>query len=125
VIGLKVGADDYLTKPFSFLELLARVEAVLRRALRIDTIDHYRFGNIDLDFKTFKATKGRESVGLSVLEFNILKVFIENRETVITREKLLKEVWGYPMQSQVTGYVKVVLIGTQSTADNDFRILDQ
>jgi DNA-binding response OmpR family regulator len=95
VVGLKVGADDYVTKPFSFLELLARVEAVLRRARRAVPIDQYHFGDIDLDFKTFKAMKGRKSLDLSVREFNILKVFIENRETVITREKLLREVWGY------------------------------
>jgi len=95
VVGLKVGADDYVTKPFSFLELLARVEAVLRRSHHIDAIDTYSFGNIILDFKALTATKAQKALDLSIREFNILKVFVENRETVVTRDKLLHEVWGY------------------------------
>jgi two-component system alkaline phosphatase synthesis response regulator PhoP len=99
VVGLKVGADDYVTKPFSFLELLARVEAVLRRSVKAEPLDEYRFGNITLDFKTFRAVKGRRSLDLSVREFAILKVFIENRDSIVTREKLLKEVWEYSHSS--------------------------
>ena len=99
VVGLKVGADDYVTKPFSFLELLARVEAVLRRSIRTEPLDQYSFGNITLNFKTFKAIKGRRSLELSVREFAILKVFIENRDGIVTREKLLKEVWDYSHSS--------------------------
>jgi len=95
VVGLKVGADDYVTKPFGFQELLARVEAVLRRSLRTGVLEEYEFGNISLNFKKLTATKGGKHFDLSVREFNLLRVLIENRDHVVTREKLLSEVWGY------------------------------
>lgn len=96
VRGLKLGADDYVTKPFSFVELMARVEAVLRRASRpAEKIEHYQFGNITLDFKRVQATKGHEVLDLSPREFDIMRYFIEHRGEVVTREQLLDAVWGY------------------------------
>lgn len=96
VVGLKTGADDYVTKPFSFLELLARVEAVLRRSTRSDTkIETYEFGNVKLDFKKLRAVKGKQPLDLSLREFDILKYFIQHRDEVITRDQLLNAVWGY------------------------------
>src|SRR6185436_3936604 len=96
VLGLKIGADDYVTKPFSFMELTARVEAVLRRSSsRIAPPDTYTFGDVMLDFKKSIAIKGDSSIDLSPREFRIMKYFIEHRGEVLTRDQLLNQVWGY------------------------------
>ncbi len=96
VLGLKLGADDYVTKPFSFMELMARVEAILRRATKSSaSIDIYEFGDVFLDFKKCEALKGKTGLELSHREFNILKYFIEHRGEVLTRDQLLDSVWGY------------------------------
>ena len=96
VLGLKVGADDYVTKPFSFMELAARVEAVLRRAVsKKELIDVLRFGDIVVDFKKNMATKNQSPLELSPREFRILKYFAEHLGEVVTRDQLLDHVWGY------------------------------
>ena len=96
VLGLKTGADDYVTKPFSFLELMARIEAVLRRSSGFaDAIENYVFGDFEVDFKSFAARKNGDDVGLSPREFKLLRFLIEHRGEVLTRERLLDAVWGY------------------------------
>lgn len=96
VLGLKTGADDYVTKPFSFLELMARVEAVLRRFDRPrDTVESVSFGNVSVNFKRMEATKSGELMDLSPREFRLLQYFIERRGEVISRDELLDHVWGY------------------------------
>ncbi|HKP87001.1 MAG TPA: response regulator transcription factor [Blastocatellia bacterium] len=96
VLGLKIGADDYITKPFSFLELAARVEAVLRRTSRqTDTGGVFSFGDVTLDFKKGVAIKGETQLEMSPREFRIMKYFIEHRNEVVTRDQLLDNVWGY------------------------------
>ena len=96
VIGLDFGADDYITKPFSIPELLARIRAVLRRSLNsTKDIDRYTFGNITLDFKKFQAFVNSEEIKLSSREFAIMKYLIENEGEVIHRHDLLDKVWGY------------------------------
>jgi DNA-binding response OmpR family regulator len=96
VLGLKTGADDYVTKPFSFLELMARVEAVLRRAAKAaEQVERAQFGDVEVNFKTFEASKGGRSVELSPREFKMLKYFVEHRGEVVTRDQLLDHVWGY------------------------------
>jgi two-component system alkaline phosphatase synthesis response regulator PhoP len=96
VVGLKIGADDYVTKPFSFMELMARVEALLRRThRRVDSTDHFQFGDIVVNFKKFEVTKHGVPLEMSPREFNILKYFIDHRGEVITRDQLLDSVWGY------------------------------
>ncbi len=96
VKGLRLGADDYLTKPFSLLELLARIEAVLRRVQkeRIQ-IDKYQFEDITIDFTRLEAKKGSREIKLSSKEFSILKFLVSHQGEVIRRETLLREVWGY------------------------------
>jgi DNA-binding response OmpR family regulator len=96
VLGLKTGADDYVTKPFSFLELMARVEAVLRRASKAaEAVEGVRFGDVEINFKTFEAAKGGRAVELSPREFKMMKYFAEHRGEVVTRDQLLDHVWGY------------------------------
>jgi DNA-binding response OmpR family regulator len=96
VLGLKTGADDYVTKPFSFLELMARVEAVLRRIDRPRiSIESVSFGNVSVNFKKMEATKDGELLDLSPREFRLLQYFIERRGEVISRDELLDHVWGY------------------------------
>jgi DNA-binding response OmpR family regulator len=95
IVGLKLGADDYVTKPFSFMELLARVEAVLRRVNRIAAGDEYGFGEVALDFRTYQATKAGAPIDLTPREFRILRYFIDHADEVVSREALLNHVWGY------------------------------
>lgn len=96
VLGLKTGADDYVTKPFSFLELMARVEAVLRRAAKpAEQIERAEFGDVEVNFKTFEATKAGHPLELSPREFKMMKYFAEHRGEVVTRDQLLDSVWGY------------------------------
>ena len=95
IVGLKLGADDYVTKPFSFMELLARVEAVLRRMQRTPSTEEYVFGDVTLDFRTYQATKTGQALELTPREFRILRFFIDHADEVVSRESLLNHVWGY------------------------------
>ena len=96
VTGLELGADDYVTKPFGVLELLARIKAVLRRAQSgAKTPEVYRLGSLEIDFRKHSACKKGKPVDLSSREFEILKYFIERTGEIVTREDLLNHVWGY------------------------------
>jgi DNA-binding response OmpR family regulator len=95
IVGLKLGADDYVTKPFSFMELLARVEAVLRRVSKTVAGDEYAFGEVALDFRTYQATRQGAPIELTPREFRILRYFIDHKEEVVSRDALLNHVWGY------------------------------
>jgi DNA-binding response OmpR family regulator len=96
VVGLKIGADDYVTKPFSFMELSARMEAILRRQGAPPSEDDvFRFGDVEVDFAELKATKNGKPLELTPREFKLLRQFVANRNSVLTRERLLAAVWGY------------------------------
>lgn len=109
VLGLELGADDYVTKPFSLREFHARIKALLRRQgeLKKD-LDEYAFGNVYIDFKKQEAIKNNQQMKLSTKEFEILKYFIIHESEVITRDMLLDDVWGYdtyPTTRTVDNYI--------------------
>jgi len=97
VVGLEIGADDYMTKPFSIRELLARIKAHLRREKReAKTVPEvYCFGDVEIDFTHFKVKHKNKQLDLTSLEVEILKYFIAHQGEVITRENLLDKIWGY------------------------------
>jgi DNA-binding response OmpR family regulator len=97
VVGLEIGADDYVTKPFSPRELQARVRSIFRRIEKPDkrgSDDVFRFGNLKLDLMQYECYKNNEKVNLTLHEFELLKYLIRNRGRVISRDELLDEVWG-------------------------------
>lgn len=95
VLLLELGADDYVTKPFSPRELVARVRAILRRSRRSSPVEHLYFGDVSVDFARMEVTRSRGPVSLTPQEFKLLKYFAQNPERVITRDQLLSDVWGY------------------------------
>lgn len=97
VFGLKIGADDYVTKPFEMMELLARVEAQLRRASDGGSVSagSYHFGDVSVDFRRAEAYRGQDLIELSAKEFKLLRYMIEHRGAALSRDELLNEVWGY------------------------------
>jgi DNA-binding response OmpR family regulator len=109
VLGLEMGADDYVTKPFSIRELKARISAILRRQDRTAApSDHITFGVMEVDFKKQEATMKGQAVILSAREFAILRYFIQHEGEVVTRDMLLDSVWGYdhfPTTRTVDNYI--------------------
>jgi two-component system alkaline phosphatase synthesis response regulator PhoP len=97
ILGLKLGADDYLTKPFDMGELLARIEAILRRTPQPDqtTAEVYTFGDVRVDYRRAEVTRNGQPVELAAREYHLLRYLIEHREATISRDELLNEVWGY------------------------------
>jgi two-component system, OmpR family, alkaline phosphatase synthesis response regulator PhoP len=119
VIGLKLGADDYLTKPFETIELMARLEALLRRRASGAQPggDVYRFGEVLVDMRRMEVTRGGRAVDLSAREFKLLRHLIEHRGATISREALLSDVWGYD-ETPLTRTVDVHVAGLRQKVDN-------
>jgi DNA-binding response OmpR family regulator len=96
VVGLELGADDYVTKPFSIRELLARVRAILRRTEGAKKrLSRYRFADVELDFETYRAKKAGEALDMSPREFELIRYLIERKGETVSRDRLLEDVWGY------------------------------
>jgi DNA-binding response OmpR family regulator len=98
VLGLELGADDYVTKPFSVRELSARVKTIFRRLEELEEYSHdlhsFYLGETELDFKKYEATKKGDKIDFTPLEFQVLHLFVKNKGQVITRDEILEEVWG-------------------------------
>jgi DNA-binding response OmpR family regulator len=92
---LELGADDYVTKPFSPRELLARLQAALRRTARAEVGDVFTFGNVSVDFSKMEIVRDTQPVAMTAHEFKLLKFLVQNAGRVIPRSELLNEVWGY------------------------------
>lgn len=98
VKGLMMGADDYMVKPFEILELIARVEAVLRRTMTEE--DTFHIDDATVEFKSRKVYLGEELIDCTIKEFELLEVLIKNRNVALSREKLLELVWGYDYEGE-------------------------
>jgi two-component system alkaline phosphatase synthesis response regulator PhoP len=120
VVGLKLGADDYLTKPFETIELMARLEALLRRSRSGAQPggDIYRFGGIVVDFRRAEVTRAGQPVDLSAREFKLLRHFIEHRGATLTRDELLSDVWGYD-EMPLTRTVDVHVAGLRQKIESN------
>ena len=98
VLGLKLGADDYMHKPFEMMELMARVEVQLRKRSKKPTTERvagYAFGEIEINFERMEISRAGEPITLSAKEFQLLRFLVENEGDILTRDQLLNEVWGY------------------------------
>ncbi|GAA0069463.1 response regulator transcription factor [Clostridium sardiniense] len=98
ILGLELGADDYMTKPFSIRELLARVKAVLRRSIHTNSNqeeDYYENGRLKIDFERHEVLINKERIDMTLKEFELLEILIKNRGKILKREVLLDKIWGY------------------------------
>ena len=127
VVGLDLGADDYVTKPFSVRELGARVRALLRRAKPLRTLpDRLRFGDVTVDFRSYVAKKGERVLDLTRKEFQLLRLLVARAPDVITRDELLDEIWGqdcYPTTRTVDTHIANLRVKLEDDAQEPRHIV--
>jgi len=126
VLGLDLGADDYLAKPFGMLELIARVKALLRRIQRVSNIDQVQFSNVQVDFRGYRAVRNDEPLELSAREYRLLQYLVARQGAVVTRDELLDEVWGYnsyPTTRTVDNHIARLRQKIESNVDEPRHIL--
>lgn len=126
VLGLDLGADDYLAKPFGMLELIARVKALLRRTNSTNEINHISFDGVVVDFKAYKAQRDNFPVELSAREYRLLRFLVAKKDTVVTRDELLDQVWGYnsyPSTRTVDNHIAKLRQKIEKNAETPTHIL--
>ncbi len=127
VLGLDLGADDYVTKPFSVPELMARIRALLRRTSSASGLpDTLRFGEVEVDFRKFRARCRGKSVEMTRKEFDLLRFLASREDTVVTRDELLNKVWGfdsYPVTRTVDNHVASLRAKLETDAARPVYIL--
>lgn len=127
VLGLDLGADDYVTKPFSVRELLARIRAILRRTQPTIVLpDELRFDDVVVDFRRYEARRGEETLEMTRKEFGVLRLLAAHRGEVITRDELLDEVWGfenYPSTRTVDNHVAMLRAKLEQNPSEPRRLL--
>jgi DNA-binding response OmpR family regulator len=120
VVGLELGADDYVTKPFSFTELVARVEAVLRRSRRFAARERtYGFGDVQVDFRSREVAKGGRPLTLQPREFRLLEYFIRHRGEAVSRDRLLEGVWDLDAMHPLTRTVDMHVAKLRQKIEDD------
>lgn len=120
VKGLQTGADDYLTKPFSFSELLARVQALIRRSTNSTEPTRLTVGDLSLDLLTREVTRGGKKIELQAREFSLLEMLMRNAGRVVTKTMILEHIWDYSFDPQ-TNVVDVLVHRLRSKIDKDFQ----
>lgn len=120
VKGLQAGGDDYLTKPFSFAELLARVQGLIRRATRASEPTQLRVGDLSLDLLTREVSRGDEKLDLQPREFALLEYLMRNESRVVSKTMILEHVWDYSFDPQ-TNVVDVLVCRLRNKVDRDFE----
>ena len=122
VLGLKIGADDYVTKPFEMMELMARVEALLRRAPAkpVSQQSLYEIGALTVDLRGTTVSRNGKPVRLSAREFQLLRYFLEHRGATLSRGEILKDVWGYNSDT-FTRTVDVHVAGLRQKLEKDAK----
>lgn len=126
VLGLELGADDYLAKPFGMQELIARVKAILRRTSNTAQVDQVRFDDVAIDFKAYKAERNQQELELSAREYRLLRYLVAKKNSVVTRDELLDEVWGYnsyPTTRTVDNHIARLRQKIEQNVENPQRIL--
>ena len=126
VLGLDLGADDYLAKPFGMMELIARARALLRRAQPTQEVERVKFDDVVVDFRAYKAQRAEEALQLSAREYRLLRYLVAKRGEVVTRDELLDEVWGYnsyPTTRTVDNHIAKLRQKLESNSDEPRHIL--
>jgi len=120
VRGLRSGGDDYLTKPFSFVELLARVEALVRRATRTAEPSTLTVGDLSLDLRARRVTRAGQRIDLQAREFSLLEYLMRNAGQVVTKSMILSHLWDYAFEPQ-TNVVDVLVCRLRNKVDKGFE----
>jgi two-component system OmpR family response regulator len=118
--GLQTGSDDYLTKPFSFSELLARVQALIRRASGASESTGLRIGDLSMNLLTREVLRGDKRIDLQPREFSLLEYLMRNSERVVSKTMILEHVWDYNFDPQ-TDVVDVLICRLRSKVERDFE----